>query len=392
MKSGLGLPASSRALTLQGPFQLEHGAVLPSLTLGFNTYGTLAPDGRNCVVVGHSLTSNSCVHEWWAPLLGAGPGFLLDTERYFIVCANYLGSVYGSSSPLSADPRRQDGAPFSSDFPVTTLKDNVRAQAALLRQLGVAQLAMAVGGSLGGMLALEWAAEFPGQVDSLCLIATCAQHPGWAIGLNEAARQAIYADPLWASGAYGRSAASAAPLAGMAVARQFAMLSYRTPASLDSKFGRATKAQQRPEGLVRAQGLGAQGQGQGRTAAAPPFFEVESYLNYQGEKFRERFDPLAYVRLTQLMDSHDLGRGRAVPYRQVLASMQQRALSVGIDSDLLYPVSGHLCAHAPHLPSPLTSHLSYLSSLPSSADWAAEGAAQLHASLLHVHSVLSSWP
>jgi homoserine O-acetyltransferase len=240
---------------------------------------------------------------------------------------------------------------------VTTLKDNVRAQAALLRQLGVVQLAMAVGGSLGGMLALEWAAEFPAQVDSLCLIATCAQHPGWAIGLNEAARQAIYADPLWASGAYGRSASSAAPLAGMAVARQFAMLSYRTPASLDSKFGRATKAEQRPEGLVRAQGLGVQGQGQGRAAAAPPFFEVESYLNYQGEKFRERFDPLAYVRLTQLMDSHDLGRGRAVPYRQVLASMQQRALIVGIDSDLLYPVSWQLCARtlSPLMPSPLTS-------------------------------------
>jgi homoserine O-acetyltransferase len=172
MKDGWGVPAGSRTLTLRGPIVFERGDVLPAVTLAYNTYGTLREDGANAVVVGHSLTSNSCVHEWWAPLLGAGPSFALDTSRYFVVCVNYLCSVYGSSGPLerrpmpaadggsstgdSGDGGGGGGAPYMADFPLPTIRDNVTLQRRLLDALGVRGLAMAVGGSLGGMLALEW--------------------------------------------------------------------------------------------------------------------------------------------------------------------------------------------------------------------------------------------
>ena len=331
MPEGFGLPAGGSSHHAPRPFRFESGATLPSLTLGYHTYGTLAPDGSNAVLVGHSLTSNSAVHEWWGALLGPGPRFALDTQRYFVVCVNYLGSVYGSTGPL------EGGGTLSADFPVATLKDNVEAQRQLLQSLGVRSLALAIGGSLGGMLALEWAASHPGFVRSLCVVGCCGRHPDWAIGFGEAGRQAIFADPHWAGGYYSRLAAAAGqspphppPLAGMAVARQLAMLSYRTPQSLDEKFARGTVAGGRPAALAAAQGGG-----------GAPFFDVESYLNYQGAKFRKRFDPLSYVRLTQLLDSHDLGRGRPAQggdYKQVLKGLPQRTLVVGIDSDLLYPV------------------------------------------------------
>ncbi len=326
MKEGLGLPPGGTSHTLPNTFHFECGAMLPSITLGYHTYGTLAPDGSNAVIVGHSLTSNSAVHEWWGALLGAGPSFALDTERYFVVCVNYLGSVYGSTGPLTA---HQGGRPLSADFPVATLKDNVAAQRALLAGLGVKRVALAIGGSLGGMLALEWAATAPDMVDALCVVGCCGRHPDWAIGFGEAGRQAIFADPRWAGGYYG-ARGGAPPLDGMAAARQLAMLSYRTPQSFSKKFGRAVKPGGRPPAAAAEQGGG-----------GAPFFDVEGYLNYQGEKFRQRFDPLSYVRLTQLLDSHDLGRGRphaGSDYRAVLRALPQRALVVGIDSDLLYPV------------------------------------------------------
>jgi homoserine O-acetyltransferase len=329
MPAGLGAPASSRALDV-GPFTFESGASLPSLPLAFNTYGTLAADGRNAVLVGHSLTSNSCVHEWWAPLLGAGPSFLLDTERYFVVCVNLLGSVYGSAGPLTRDAT---GAPYGAGFPVATVRDNARAQLALLAALGVRGVAAAVGGSLGGMVALEAAALAPALVRELVLIASCAAHPAWAIAQGAAGRAAIYADPLWRGGAYAREG-TPPPLDGLAVARAFAMLSYKTPASLEEKFGRALDA--RPAAPA--------------SPTAPARFAVESYLAYQGDKFRARFDPAAYVRLTQLLDSHDVGRARAGGAAAVLAALPQRALVVGIDSDGLYPLAEQraLAAALPH--------------------------------------------
>lgn len=199
MKEGFGLPAGAKAAQL-GRFQFDAGDVMDDVVLAYSTYGSLNAARDNCVIVGHSLTSNSCVHEWWAPLIGSGPQYTLDTSKYFIVCANYLGSVYGSSSPLDINPRT--GRRWAADFPLVSIRDNVRAQKLLLDQLGVRGIAMAIGGSLGGMLALEWAATYPAFVRSLVLVATCARHTDWAIGLGEAGRQAVYADAKWRDGYY----------------------------------------------------------------------------------------------------------------------------------------------------------------------------------------------
>ena len=326
MPPGLGLPSSSRSMRLP-PFTFESNVTLPMLSLGYNTYGKLNATGTNAILVGHSLTSNSCVHEWWAPLLGAGPRFVLDTDRYFIVCVNLLGSVYGSDGPLSRDAR---GLPYGATFPVATIRDNARAQIALLRELGVKELAAAIGGSLGGMIALETALVEPAFVRSLMLIATCAAHPGWAIALGAAGRAAVFADAKWRDGLYARHN-TPPPLEGLAVARQFAMLSYKSPASVDEKFGRTLNPNDDDGNARQADSFADE-----PTQNAPSFV-VESYLTYQGEKFRRRFDPCAYVRMTQLLDSHDVGRSRGGT-ANALRSLAHRTLVVGIDSDGLYPL------------------------------------------------------
>lgn len=174
MPEGFGLPSSSQLASFDR-LVLECGAVLSPVRVAFNTYGILNTARDNCIVVGHSLTSNSCVHEWWGPLLGEGSQFALDTTRYFIVCANYLGSVYGSSGPLSTDAKT--GLRWGVNFPVTSVRDNVELQRLLLDHLGVRRVAVAVGGSLGGMLALEWTATYPDLVDRAVLVACCAAHP-----------------------------------------------------------------------------------------------------------------------------------------------------------------------------------------------------------------------
>lgn len=344
MLEGFGLPSSSKSITLPSTFHLERGGVLNHPRLAYNTYGKLNEQGTNCILVGHSLTSNSCIHEWWGELIGEGGSFSLDTSKYFVVCVNFLGSVYGSSSPLDVI-EIETGKRAAADFPVATIKDNVMVQKVLLDQIGVKKVAYAVGGSLGGALALEFAATFPEMVKSAILVATCARHTAWAIGLGEAGRQAIYADPKWKNGYYlmnsttnvknnskssSQSQNEGAPLDGLSVARQLAMLSYRTPKSFTEKFGR--------EEVIGGRSLqDSIFQGGGRKNTPTPFYEVERYLNYQGLKLTKRFDPLCYVRLTQLLDSHDIGTGRGGDYKTVLKSFKQRSLIVGIDSDLLYP-------------------------------------------------------
>ena len=172
-------------------------------------------------------------------MLGVGPRYALDTARYFIVCVNYIGSCYGSSCPI--DALSHDQAPLMADFPVVSIRDNVRLQRRLLLELGVTRVELAVGGSLGGMLALEWGACYCDFVQRIAVIAAPALHSGWAIGLGEVGRRAIYADAKWRAGRY---PLDDPPLEGLAVARQLAMISYRSPASLDSKFGRATAARE----------------------------------------------------------------------------------------------------------------------------------------------------
>jgi homoserine O-acetyltransferase len=310
------------------PFQLDSGDVLPSLTIAYTTTGELNSDGTNAVLVCHALTGDAhaadttladgrSVNGWFAGTIGPGRG--LDSRRYFVVCANILGSCYGTTGPTSINPAT--GQHFGPDFPSVTVRDMVRAQKALLDNLGVHSLVTVIGGSLGGMQALEWAVMYPGMVRTIVPIATAARHSAWCIGLSETQRLAIMSDPDWKGGWY-----ESQPERGLAIARAIAMISYRSNASFGTRFGRSA---------IRA------GDGHERIrifSETPPAFSVESYLRYQGQKLVDRFDANAYIGLTRTMDAHDIGKNRA-PVRDVLGECKAGALSVGISSDILYPAA-----------------------------------------------------
>lgn len=301
-------------------FRLENGVELTDVPVAYRTWGRLNAAGDNAIVVCHALTGNVDVDDWWAGLLG--PGRALDTDRYFVVCANVLGSPYGTASPLTSNPAT--GRPYGADFPVPTVRDSVALHRRLLERLGIRQVAFAIGGSMGGMQALEWA--FHGRfVRGIVPIGVGGRHSAWCIAWSEAQRQAIYADPLWRGGRYPREQG---PDAGLATARMIAMISYRSFASFEARFGRAVE------------GAGSQGESR---------FSVESYLGYQGLKLVARFDANCYVRLTQKMDTHDVARGRG-EYHEVLGRIEQPALVVGIDTDVLYPLAEQreLVQHLPN--------------------------------------------
>ena len=281
---------------------LESGRRLTDVPVAYDAWGELNAAGDNAVIVCHALTGNTLADVWWGPLIG--PGAALDTNRFFVACVNVLGSPYGSASPSSENP--DTGAPYGPDFPAVTIRDTVRAHRMALEQIGVRQAALAIGGSMGGMQALEWAFE-DDFVRGIVPIAVGGRHSSWCIGFSEAQRQAIYADPLWNEGRYDEQ-----PRKGLAAARMIAMLSYRSRPSFEARFGR--NPQDGREGV----------------------FAVESYLRYQGEKLVDRFDANSYVHLTRQMDTHDLARGRG-GYEDVLRSIEQPALVIGIDSDILYP-------------------------------------------------------
>jgi homoserine O-acetyltransferase len=281
---------------------LELGGRLAAVRVAYRTWGTLAPDGANAVVVCHALTGSADADLWWTRLFG--PGRSLDPERDFIVCSNILGSCYGTTGPAELDPAT--GTPWLGTFPAITIRDMVRVQHALMTALGVKKVRMVIGGSLGGMQVLEWALCYPELVEAVVFIASTARHSAWCIGLSEAQRQAIYADPRWKDGRYDPAHP---PASGLAVARMMAMLSYRSQPSFEMRFGR------RPQ--------------------TEDLFAVESYLRYQGEQLVDRFDPATYVALTRAMDTHDVSRGRG-DFEDVLRSIRQPTLVVSIDSDVLY--------------------------------------------------------
>ena len=334
------------------------------------------------MIVGHSLTSNSNVAEWWSELMGEGDACALDVASEFVVCVNYLASPYGSSSPVTPDPGKENGEPYAADFPTpVTVRDNVRLQRLLLDRLGVKHLRMAIGGSMGSMLALEWAATYPDFVTELVLIAGCGRHTDWAIGIGEAQRFSIMADAKFKGGQYDPADP---PLAGLATSRMMAMLSYRAPKSVDERFARGVMENANPSSAAVSESVddldttanvdvertltktGVEGHiggslvGAGRSTAMRkpsshgdiglaahanesasetlPYFAVESYLQYQGKKFIQRFDANCYIQLTYTLDSHDVARGRGA-YEDVLRRLTHRALVVGITSDVLYPFS-----------------------------------------------------
>lgn len=296
------IPCPPQRLRLEAPFRLESGAVLPEVEIAWRSWGELDRGGGNAVLVCHALTGSPAVDAWWKGLFG--PGRSLDPERDFIVCANVLGGCYGTTGPAS---RRPGGERWGGDFPAISIRDMVRLQALLLAELGIDRLRLVVGGSMGGMLALEWPLLFPDKVEAVVAIATSARHSAWCIGISEAQRQAIFADPAWQGGRYGESAP---PAAGLAAARALAMISYRSRQSFEQRFARG-------EDQVRD-------------------FAVEAYLAHQGKKLVDRFDAGSYVALTRAMDSHDLGRGRD-GVEAALGRVEQPVLVVAITSDILYP-------------------------------------------------------
>lgn len=305
----------TRLARLSTPLPTESGATLGDVTLAYRTWGTLAPDGGNAVLVCHALTGSADADEWWPGLIG--PGAPLDPERDFIVCSNIIGGCYGSTGPFTPG---HDGQRLGLDFPRVTVRDMVRAQKRLLDLLGVTRLRLVIGPSLGGMQTLEWGAMYPDLVEAIAPIGVSGRHSAWCIGIGAAQRAAIAADPDWRNGRYPDDRP---PARGLAAARMMAMVTYRSWRNFEDRFGR-DKDQLED-------------------------FDVASYLDYQGRKLVGRFDAASYFRLTEAMDSHDLGRERGGDYREVLRGIDCPALIVSVTSDVLYPPHEQqtLAAHLP---------------------------------------------
>lgn len=295
--------SKQKSHTFDEPFVTESGFSIPEPAIAYQTWGKLNDARNNVVLVCHALTGNTSADEWFSGIFG--PAKPLDPERHFIICANVLGSCYGSSGPISINPNT--GKPYRADFPTVTIRDMVRLQQQLLDELRISGIEMTIGGSMGGMQALEFCI-MDDRPQSAVLIGMGRHHQPWTIGISHTQRQAIYNDPNWDGGFYSEEHQ---PKSGLALARMIAINSYRHPADFEQKFAR------------RLQGEGQQ-------------FEVESYLSYQGDKLSNRFDAVSYVRLTQAMDSHDIGRGRS-SYQEVLQRLSIPILVIGIDNDLLYP-------------------------------------------------------
>ncbi|KAJ2645249.1 homoserine O- acetyltransferase [Coemansia sp. RSA 1694] len=349
-------------------FVLESGDILHSVPVAYKTWGALNAQGSNCMVICHALTGSSDVADWWGPLLGSGRAF--DTSRFFVVCCNVLGSPYGTASPLTTNPAT--GAPYGPEFPLTSIRDDVRLHRLVLDALGVKQVAICIGGSLGGMQCLEWGMFGADYVRVIVPIATCGKHSAWGISWGEAQRQAIYSDPNYNNGHY---TANKKPDHGLSAARMSALLTYRSRDSFESRFGRKMMTTGRVK-VYQSANLGAypakdaanggstessglqqdDDSGSGvqtpkssnddRTASS--IFSAQSYLRYQGDKFTKRFDANCYIAITRKMDTHDLGHGRE-SYIGALEKMQQPALVVGIESDGLFTISEQyeLAEHIP---------------------------------------------
>lgn len=287
------------------PFLTESGVELPELSLAYQTWGKLNDDKSNVVIVCHALTGNSDASDWF-PGIFEEDGFI-DFDRHFVICINVLGSCYGSTGPASRNPKTQKT--YWSDFPIVTIRDAVQTQRLLLDDLGISSIECVIGASMGGMQALEWLI-LDKRVKRGILIASNMAHSAWNIGISEAQRAAIYTDPLWNDGF---PDPNNLPRKGLGAARMMGMITYRSATSFENRFGRKKQLDS-------------------------PLFQVESYLRYQGEKLADRMDAVTYVRLTQMMDSHDVSRDRGT-FDDVLSQVHQPILVVGIDSDILYPTS-----------------------------------------------------
>ncbi len=312
------------AATFPGAFPLDCGAVLLSVTVAYRTYGALNADRSNAVLVCHALTGDQYVagaHPttgkpgWWAQVVG--PGRPVDTDRFFVVCANVLGGCMGSTGPRSL----HEGEPWGKDFPPITIRDMVRAQRLLVDRLGITRLFAAVGGSMGGMQVLEWAATFPDRVFAAVPVATASFHSAQNIAFHEVGRQAIFADPDWDAGAYWRT--GKVPARGLAVARMAAHITYMSEQALTRKFGRKLRPAPAPEGGT----------------LFGEMFEVESYLRHQGSTFVNRFDANSYLTITRAMDYFDLAAEHDGDLAAAFRGTGTRFCVVSFDSDWLFPTA-----------------------------------------------------
>ena len=302
---------------------LECGQRLAPLDIAYRTYGALNAARSNAVLVCHALTGDQYVAEphpvtgkpgWWDSLVG--PGLPIDTERFFVICSNVLGGCMGSTGP---DTPREDGTIPGPDFPPITIADMVRAQALLVSELGVDRLFCVIGGSMGGMQVLQWAASFPHRVFAAVPVATAAHHSAQNIAFNEVGRQAIAADPAFAGGHYGAHAA--VPARGLAVARMMAHITYLSEAALTRKFGRKQRRVSESATLF------------------DDVFEVESYLRHQGSSFVRRFDANSYLTITRAMDWFDLAADHDGDLPRAFAGSPTRFLLVSFSSDWLFPTA-----------------------------------------------------
>lgn len=283
------------------PFKLELGGGLPQLTIAYHTYGNLNADRSNAVWVCHALTANSDVADWWPHTVEKGA--FLDPEKYFIVCANILGSHYGTTGPLT--PMPDTGEPLYADFPKLTISDMARAHALLANALGIKKIYKLVGSSVGGFQALEWAAMEPQRFDNMVLIATAAKASPWAIAIDETQRMAIMSDK-----SYGERRDDAAQ-AGLAAARAIGMLTYRGP-----------------EGYNRTQS------DHPESGITDPH-RACTYQRYQGEKLCRRYNAYSYVTILDAFDTHDIGRKRG-GLEKTLATLNMPVTVVGISSDIIF--------------------------------------------------------
>ncbi|QBS38048.1 MULTISPECIES: homoserine O-acetyltransferase MetX [Thermaerobacter] len=319
-----------------GPLPLEQGGSLPRVELAFETWGRWDPQRKNAILVCHALTGDAHVaaHDpqdrpgWWEAAVG--PGRPIDTRRWFVLCSNVLGSCYGSTGPSSPVDPKVPEARWGGRFPTVTVRDMVHAQRRLLDALGIDRLALVVGGSLGGMQALEWAVSYPDRVDAVAVLAAPPASSPHAIAWNEAQRQAIFADPAWQGGDY---PPERPPRRGLALARMIAMATYRGRDEWAARFGRDAVP---PDDDPVAARIGLYATAP-RNEAERFRFQIESYLHYQGEKLVRRFDAASYVTLTRAMDLHDVGRDRG-GLDQAVARVRGRVYVLSIASDLLYPV------------------------------------------------------
>jgi homoserine O-acetyltransferase len=309
-------------LLVRAPLRLDCGIDFGPFTIAYQTYGTLNPVRSNAILVCHALTGDQYAADphpltgkpgWWETLIG--PGRVLDTERYFLICPNVLGGCMGTTGPQDIDPA--SGEPWALSFPVITIRDMVRAQKLLLDHLGIDSLFCVIGGSMGAMQVLEWTASYPHSVFAAVPIAGAARHSAQNIAFHEVGRQAIMADPDWCGGRY--LSLDRKPVRGLAVARMAAHITYLSEAALHRKFGRNLQ-----DRLAVTYGFDAD-------------FQVESYLRHQGSTFVDRFDANSYLYITRAMDYFDLAAEYGGSLAGAFEGTRSRFCIISFTSDWLFP-------------------------------------------------------